>query len=505
MKKVILLISTLFLLSESTAQNTAPYWSLAGNSNAGTAKLGTTNGVHLRLYTNNNERVRITALGLVGIGTTTPTTKLQVNSAAGQDPVGVLVNNVTKFKVHRNGGLSVGFNNTPPNNGLYVNGKVNIGTSVFSPIHKLQVVNDTAFGSGIFTSGHAIGLEAEATNLFGTAVYGKARTGVEGQGSQEIGSYGVVGQSGFVGVAGYAEQFGVLGSSDDGHGVEGFSVNSFAGNFVSNSGNGVYATTLNGQFAAVIDGDVFLSNTFKASDGNIKKNMQPVGDAITLLNKLKPVQYEFRKDGQYAKLHLPQGSHYGLVAQDVEKVLPDLVKDAPIYLHDRSEENNRFTAEGKISKNIEAKDIQKESINLKGVNYTELIPLLIKAVQEQQQTLEEQRQTITFLSQRVAQLESTTGAENKSALGSNNPGILLEQNQPNPVDQITTFRYSIPVGATGQIHVYESNSGKLVKTIQAPTTGTAQMNARDLPAGNYVYTLTVNGKIAASKHMMVTR
>ena len=39
------------------AQNTSPYWSLAGNSNASatTSKLGTTNAVSLRLFTNNLE------------------------------------------------------------------------------------------------------------------------------------------------------------------------------------------------------------------------------------------------------------------------------------------------------------------------------------------------------------------------------------------------------------------------------------------------------------------
>src|SRR4051794_21911265 len=54
------------------AQNSSPYWSLAGNNNASSSssKLGTTNTVPLRLFTNNSTRVFISgSTGNVGIGT----------------------------------------------------------------------------------------------------------------------------------------------------------------------------------------------------------------------------------------------------------------------------------------------------------------------------------------------------------------------------------------------------------------------------------------------------
>jgi tetratricopeptide (TPR) repeat protein len=53
--------------------NLACYWSLAGNSNAtSSSKLGTTNAVALRLFTNNAVRVYVASGGNVGIGTTSP-------------------------------------------------------------------------------------------------------------------------------------------------------------------------------------------------------------------------------------------------------------------------------------------------------------------------------------------------------------------------------------------------------------------------------------------------
>jgi hypothetical protein len=54
------------------AQKTTP-WTLSGNANATSAsKLGTTNAINLNFVTNNIERARITASGLVGIGNLAP-------------------------------------------------------------------------------------------------------------------------------------------------------------------------------------------------------------------------------------------------------------------------------------------------------------------------------------------------------------------------------------------------------------------------------------------------
>jgi hypothetical protein len=54
-------------------------WALTGNSITGTEFLGTTNNQPLVIRTNNTERMRITATGNVGIGTTAPTERLQVH------------------------------------------------------------------------------------------------------------------------------------------------------------------------------------------------------------------------------------------------------------------------------------------------------------------------------------------------------------------------------------------------------------------------------------------
>ena len=87
---------------------------------------------------------------------------------------------------------------------------------------------------------------------------------------------------------------------------------------------------------------------------------------MNIVNQLHPKRFQYRQDGEYARMNLPRGERHGLLAQDVEKVLPGLVIETP------------FDA-ATIDPNAAP-----VPTNLKALNYTELIPIMIKAIQEQQ-------------------------------------------------------------------------------------------------------------------------
>jgi len=119
--------------------------------------------------------------------------------------------------------------------------------------------------------------------------------------------------------------------------------------------------------------DVYASNgTIQTSDKRMKDNIKESSLGLDFINKLNPVQYKWKDyesvkpaspDGQREEKtikHTYERTHYGLIAQEVEKVLTDsglTTKDFAPIIYD--EDADRY-----------------------GMRYTEMIGILIKGMQE---------------------------------------------------------------------------------------------------------------------------
>ncbi len=147
-------------------------------------------------------------------------------------------------------------------------------------------------------------------------------------------------------------------------------------------------TNVNGNLH--VDGDItYTGSSSQTSDRNLKENIQPLQNGLNTIMKLNPTTYNFRGNGAYKGMKLSSGLHYGLIAQEVEEVLPSLVKN---NLHTYSEMQSGgngpdATSETEIEKTMEYKTM----------NYTELIPVLIKGMQEQQAEIERLKKEIEEL------------------------------------------------------------------------------------------------------------
>ena len=75
------------------------------------------------------------------------------------------------------------------------------------------------------------------------------------------------------------------------------------------------------QYTRTVDSPSFVDVTI-TSDANLKSNIKTVGNALSLVESLRGVEYTLNTDTFGRK-------RTGLIAQEVELILPDAVVDSP--------------------------------------------------------------------------------------------------------------------------------------------------------------------------------
>ena len=100
-----------------------------------------------------------------------------------------------------------------------------------------------------------------------------------------------------------------------------------------------------------IYGDVIA---FAASDKRLKENIQPIPNALDKLNQISGYTFDWNNK---TEVHGHEGHDIGVIAQEIEKVLPEVV----------TTRDNGY----------------------KAVKYEKIVPLLIQAIKELQQEINE--------------------------------------------------------------------------------------------------------------------
>lgn len=117
-----------------------------------------------------------------------------------------------------------------------------------------------------------------------------------------------------------------------------------------------------------------VNGTIQTSDARDKTNIAPLSYGIPELMKLRPVSY-YWKNENYLGYPIPgdkKEKKLGLIAQEVQKIIPEVIYGQ--HWSPKSEKEH---------------DVFVQSDNkLLGINYEELLPLLIKSKQEQQLEIE---------------------------------------------------------------------------------------------------------------------
>ncbi len=159
--------------------------------------------------------------------------------------------------------------------------------------------------------------------------------------------------------------------------------------------------------------------------------------------------------------------HYGLSAEQLEIIFPELVYD-----------NGDGT---------------------KSINYTELIPLLLKSINELNAKIEALENKDVSLKS----INKTSCVDNP--LSSNIAAVY--QNSPNPFNDASTIKVNVPQSSNSAVLIVYDLSGKQIKQYDITDKGISfvKISRSELDAGMYLYSLIVDDEIIGTKRMIVKK
>ncbi|HAE13291.1 MAG: tail fiber domain-containing protein [Chitinophagales bacterium] len=303
-----------------------------------------------------------------------------------------------------------------------------------------------------------------------------------------------------------------LGNSNTAIGALALNVNK-TGNY--NIGIGYNATTTGNDFEnsiavgyiAVVDASnkVLIGNSSVSSiggevdwtvysDARIKEQVEENVPGLDFINQLRPVTYHYNITTQNqlmgrvdtatwtGKYDIEEQAFSGFIAQEVAAAAEDL-----------GYEFSGVDASGRLL----------------GLRYATFVVPLVKAVQEldaENTNLEDRISRLEALlgQQGIQMNESTTDEVQRIFVASNQTQATLSQNRPNPFTGSTSIRYFVPETAEQAIIKIADAAG--VSLFMADVklgNGVLEVDATQLAAGTYSYTLLVDGKVVDTKLMVI--
>lgn len=251
-----------------------------------------------------------------------------------------------------------------------------------------------------------------------------------------------------------------------------------------------------GAWAGYFDGDLGNTGTlFSLSDANIKTQIEPLSNAAEILSHLNSYSFYFDTVQLSRVANVSSALQFGLMAQEVEAVAPNLVLNTILP--------PQLDSIGQLISPIKP---------VKMVNYIGLIPLLVEGYNKQQARIDSLVEIVSQLTT-TGQRSNDSPNQNTQHLTtelSDGNAIVLDQNSPNPFAEQTKITWNIPtdnteVGSSFDAKLFFYNrAGTILKTVKIEVAGYGELivYANNLSNGEYTYTLVVNGKVIDTKKMV---
>ena len=234
------------------------------------------------------------------------------------------------------------------------------------------------------------------------------------------------------------------------------------------------------------------------SDARYKKNIKEDVPGIEFIKMLRPVTYtmDTKKLNNYYDGLRDGSSKTKKSSDNDEEPASKLVRTGFL-----AQEVN--AAAEKLNYDFSGVDRPQDESGVYGLRYSDFVPPLVKAVQEQQQLIEELQvdrkeliQQNQMLLERLEKIEQRLSSNAPSQSDAPVGPVELGQNTPNPFTSQTAINYTMKSEGTVDLVLLDAKGVKirnLERGFRATGAYSYVLDGRDLQPGTYYYVIYVNG------------
>jgi hypothetical protein len=251
------------------------------------------------------------------------------------------------------------------------------------------------------------------------------------------------------------------------------------------------------------------AGSWTISDGRFKTNVQQQVKGLAFIKLLRPVVYNFdvNKYNDFLMQNYPDN-----VKQTRKAALNNQASKASQIRQSGFIAQDVAAAAKKIGYDFNGVHAPENSTDNWSLSYEKLVVPLVKAVQELSAQNDNLNTKVGDLQKQIDELKAMIASGNQGAVSASNLKSQtwnsgLQQNVPNPFDHTTTIRYTLPEQFNSAKIVVTNKSGVVLKetNVSGAGKGSMQVDASTLAAGAYSYTLYVDGRLIDTKQMILTR
>ncbi|UKN01822.1 tail fiber domain-containing protein [Paracrocinitomix mangrovi] len=218
------------------------------------------------------------------------------------------------------------------------------------------------------------------------------------------------------------------------------------------------------------------ASSYQPSDRNIKTDINKLENGLEILMELETFTYHLKSDLENGEKKLK----YGFISQQAKSVLPDITD---------------------------------EMMGVLCMEYDQIIPILVKGIQEQQNIINSQNEKILTLENKLIEIENllfklanhTDFEINDQNQISN--GAVLFQNKPNPFRESTLIKYELPESFNSASIMIFNMTGELLQEfpLDSRQQGELKIEGRQFKPGMYLYSLIVDDIEVDTKKMILNK